>query len=157
MTTIRTVLSRDLSQPIEEVIKLEQQDEATVYREISEYVATDRIKKQYVQVLKAIADAPGEPTEGVGVWVSGFFGSGKSSFAKNLGYVLANRSLMGQPASQLFVNTLRGQWAAGDEQVARIADLADFIQARFASHVIMFDVQLDRAVRRTTEPIADIM
>lgn len=157
MTTIRTLLSRDLSQPIEEVVKLEQQDEATVYREISEYVATDRIKKQYVQVLKAIADAPGEPTEGVGVWVSGFFGSGKSSFAKNLGYVLGNRSLLGQPASQLFVKTLRSQSAAGDEQVARIADLADFIQARFASHVIMFDVQLDRAVRRTTEPIAEIM
>lgn len=157
MTTIRTLLSRDLSQPIEEVIKLEQQDEATVHREISEYVATDRIKKQYVQVLKAIADAPGEPTEGVGVWVSGFFGSGKSSFAKNLGYVLANRSLMGQSASQLFVRTLRGQSAPGDEQVARIADLTDFIQARFASHVIMFDVQLDRATRRTTEPIAEIM
>lgn len=157
MTTIRTLLSRDLSQPIEEVIKLEQQDEATVYREISEYVATDRIKRQYVQVLKAIADAPGEPTEGVGVWVSGFFGSGKSSFAKNLGYVLANRSLMGQPASQLFVRTLRDQSAKGDEKVGRIADLVDFIQARFASHVIMFDVQLDRATRRTTEPIAEIM
>lgn len=157
MTTIRTLLSRDLSQPIEEVIKLEQQDEATVYREISEYVATDRIKKQFAQVLKAIADAPGEPTEGVGVWVSGFFGSGKSSFAKNLGYILANRSLMGRPASQLFVDTLRRQSTAGDEQVAKIADLADFIQARFASHVIMFDVQLDRAVRRVTEPIAEIM
>ena len=111
MTTISNLLSRDISEPIEEVIKLEQQDEATVYREISEYVATDRIKRQYLQVLKAIADAPCEPTEGVGVLVSGFFGSGKSSFAKNLGYVLANRPILGQPASQVFVNTLRGQAA----------------------------------------------
>ncbi len=63
MQTIRDLLSRDLSQPIEEVIKLDQQDEQTVYDEITDYVATDRIKQQYWEVLKAIADAPGDPTE----------------------------------------------------------------------------------------------
>jgi len=99
MQTIRDLLSRDLTEPIEEVIKLDQQDEQTVYNEITDYVTTDRIKQQYMDVLKAIADAPGEPTEGVGIWISGFFGSGKSSFAKNLGYVLANRSVLGHPAS----------------------------------------------------------
>lgn len=46
MNTIRDLLSRDLSEPIEEVVKLDQQDEATVYSEITEYVATDRIKWQ---------------------------------------------------------------------------------------------------------------
>lgn len=156
MPTIGQLLSRDLAQPIEEVIKLYQQDELTVYREISEYVATDRIKAQYVQVLQAMADAPSDPTEGVGVWVSGFFGSGKSSFAKNLGYILANRPLQGQPASQLFVQQLQKQ-APTDPMVGRIADLAGFLTTRFDNHVIMFDVQVDRAVRKATEPIAEIM
>jgi len=45
-------------------------------------VATERIKEQYRTLFKAIADYPSEPHEGIGVWVSGFFGSGKSSFAK---------------------------------------------------------------------------
>ena len=67
-------------------------DEQSVYDEITEYVATDSIREQYHHLLKAIAEAPSEPHEGVGVWVSGFFGSGKSSFAKNLGYALQNRT-----------------------------------------------------------------
>jgi len=156
MQTVRELLSRDLSQPIEEVIKLDQQDERTVHNEITEYVATDRIKGQYLTILQAIADAPSDPTEGVGVWISGFFGSGKSSFAKNLGYVLANRGVLGKPAGDLFVRQLVQQ-APTDERVARIRDLVDFIGKRFDTHVIMFDVQVDRAVRRATEPIAEIM
>ena len=156
MQTIRDLLSRDLSQPIEEVIKLDQQDEQTVYTEITEYVATDRIKRQYMEILQAIADAPGDPTEGVGVWISGFFGSGKSSFAKNLGYILSNREVLGHPAAQLFVQQLQEQ-SPGDPLVGRIADTVNFINTRFDAHVIMFDVQVDRAVRRATEPIAEIM
>jgi phage terminase Nu1 subunit (DNA packaging protein) len=156
MQTIRDLLSRDLSEPIEEVIKLDQQDERTVYEEITDYVATDRIKRQYIEVLQAIADAPGDPTEGVGVWISGFFGSGKSSFAKNLGYILANRSLLSHPAGRLFVQRLQQQWP-NDPLVGRIDNLVSFITARFQTHVVMFDVQVDRAVRRATEPIAEIM
>jgi len=156
MQTIRDLLARDLSAPIEEVIKLDQQEEQTVFNEIGEYVATQRIKKQYLDVLGPIADGPGEPNEGVGVWVSGFFGSGKSSFAKNLGYVLANRSVMGQPAGQLFIQRLEGQ-APGDPLVKDIADRIAYINSRVFSHVMMIDVQVDRAVRRFTEPIAEIM
>ncbi len=52
-----------------------------------------------MEVLQAIAAAPGDPTEGTGVWISGFFGSGRPSFAKNLGYILANRSVLGDPAA----------------------------------------------------------
>ncbi|MCP4549289.1 MAG: BREX system P-loop protein BrxC [bacterium] len=156
MQTIAELLSRDLSQPIEEVIKLDQQDEKTVHTEITEYVATDRIKGQYREILQAIADAPGDPTEGVGVWISGFFGSGKSSFAKNLGYVLSNREVLNRPAAQLFIQQLQTQ-SPGDPDVERIGHLVSFINSRFDAHVIMFDVQVDRAVRRTTEPIAEIM
>jgi hypothetical protein len=156
MQTIRELLSRDLAEPIEEVIKLDQQDEVTVHNEITEYVATDRIKDQYMEVLQAIADAPGDPTEGVGVWISGFFGSGKSSFAKNLGYILANRSVLGHPAAKLFIQQLQQQ-SPHDPLVGRIADTVNYIHSRFDAHVIMFDVQVDRAVRRATEPIAEIM
>ena len=153
---IREVLARDLKKPIEEVVKLSQADEQTVHDEITEYVATDRIKRQYIDVLQAMADAPGEPTEGVGVWVSGFFGSGKSSFAKNLGYILANRPVLGTPAAELFMAQLERQ-APGDRAVKRLRQLVDFLDKRLDTQVIMFDVQVDRAIKRATEPLAEIM
>lgn len=156
MQTIRDLLSRDLSQQIEEVIKVDQQDEATVYRELTEYVATDRIKCQYRDLLQAIADGPGDPTEGVGVWISGFFGSGKSSFAKNLGYLLADYQVQDEPASQLFIRQLEQQ-DPKDREVEKIRDLLSYINNRLDTQILMFDVQVDRAVRRATEPIAEIM
>ena len=95
MEVIGDLLSRDLNQIIEEIIQVDQIDEQTVYSEITEYVATNRIKEHYKDLLEAIAAAPSEPSEGIGIWISGFFGSGKSSFAKNLGYVLSNPQVLG--------------------------------------------------------------
>src|SRR5579862_1117179 len=95
MTRIAELLDRDFSKRIEEIIKVNNDDEDTVYTELTEYVATNRIKTEYERLFSAMAAAPKSPNEGVGVWISGFFGSGKSSFAKNLGYVLANRAVRG--------------------------------------------------------------
>ena len=95
MKKIAELLSRDLSRRIEEVIQVDQAEEQAVFAEIDEYIATDSIRDQYAHLLKAIAEAPSDPNEAIGVWVSGFFGSGKSSFAKNLGYALQNNTSMG--------------------------------------------------------------
>jgi len=148
MNTIGDLLSRDLGRKIEEIIKLDQTDEQSVYAELTEYVATDRIRDQYYELLRAIAEAPADPHEGIGVWVSGFFGSGKSSFAKNLGYVLANPMIFGQPASALFTEQV-------DDQ--RITDLVDSVNTRIPIEVIMFDVRVEHSVRRGSERLAEIM
>jgi hypothetical protein len=145
---IRDVLARDLGQRIEEIIKVDQADEHTVYTEITEYIATDRIKREYYDLLKGIAEAYSDPHEGIGVWISGFFGSGKSSFAKNVGYVLADRQILGKRASELFEKQIVDR---------RISELVDFINMRIPTEVIMFDVSVDRAVRKTNERMAEIM
>jgi hypothetical protein len=134
--TIGSLLARDLRKRIEEIIKVDQADEQSVYTEITEYVVTDRLREHYRTLLRAIAEAPSEPHEGVGVWISGFFGSGKSSFAKNLGYVLANRTVLGKPAAALIKPQL------GDPLCS---DLIDSINLRIPSEVVMFDVQTDRS------------
>src|ERR1700730_11905226 len=109
MKLIRELLARDLKQRIEEIIKVNQADEQTVYTEISEYVVTNRIKQQYTELFKGIAEAPSDPHEEIGVWVSGFFGSGKSSFAKNMGYVLEDRQVCNERASELFKRQVADQ------------------------------------------------
>jgi hypothetical protein len=148
MELIGELLSRDLNQIIEEIIQVDQLDEQTVHSEITEYVATDRIKDQYYALLKAIAEAPSEPHEGIGIWISGFFGSGKSSFAKNLGYVLANPAILGSRYSDLFKRQLNDR---------RISELVEFVNNRIPTEVIMFDISKAKEVRRGDEKIAEVI
>ena len=119
MTRIADLLKGDFRKPIEEIIKVNNTDEETVYTELTEYIATDRIKSEYERLFAAMADAPKTPNEGVGVWISGFFGSGKSSFAKNLGYVLANRTVLGSRPARYSSRKLGKE----DHQLRRISQL----------------------------------
>ncbi len=148
MKTIGELLTRDLTRKIEEIIKVDQADQDSVYSEITEYIATDSIKEHYGTLLKAIAETPADPHEDIGVWVSGFFGSGKSSFAKNLGYALQNRKVLNQDFSTLFKKQL-------DDQ--RVGDLLDSINARFPTEVVLFEVAKERDTRKVTERIAELM
>jgi hypothetical protein len=148
MKTIGDLLTRDLSRKIEEIIQVDQAEEQPVYAEITEYIATDSIRQQYRHLLKAIAEAPSDPHESVGVWVSGFFGSGKSSFAKNLGYALENRTVLGSKFADLFKKQL------GD---IFTSDLLDLINAQTPTEVILFEVAKEADTRKVTQRIAELM
>lgn len=154
MKTIRNLLDRNLDKKIEEIIKLDQTDEQSVHTEITEYIITPSIREHYHDLLKAYAEAPAANNEDVGVWISGFFGSGKSSFAKNLGYVLSNREVLGEKAADLFKQQLDRE---NKDEAKKIGDLIDFINVKIPTDAIMFDVQVDRAVKTATESIAEIM
>ena len=106
--TITEIFKNDLSRRIKEVIKVDDPDLVTVAEEIEDYWVTDHIEQELVKVLDTYQDTILNPSEEVHVWVSGFFGSGKSSFAKVLGYVLANPILGTSSASELFTRQLAG-------------------------------------------------
>ncbi|AFY60111.1 BREX system P-loop protein BrxC [Synechococcus sp. PCC 6312] len=148
MKTIGDLLTRDLTRKIEEIIQVDQADEQSVYAEISEYVATDSIREQYHDLLKAMAEAPSEPHESIGVWISGFFGSGKSSFAKNLGYALQNRSVMSRSFADFFKQQI-------DDN--RISDLLDLINVKTPTEVILFEVAKEVDTRKVTQRIAELI
>ena len=148
MKTIGDLLARDLSRKIEEIIQVDQTDEQSVYSEITEYIATDSISDQYAALLKAIAEAPSEPHESVGIWVSGFFGSGKSSFAKNLGYALENRKVQGHNFADLFKTQIQNE---------KISNLLDLINTRFPTEVILFDIAKEQDTRRVTQRVAEFI
>ena len=148
MKTIGELLARDLNRKIEEIIQVDQADEQSVHAEITEYISTDSIRDQYHHLFKAIAEAPADPHESIGVWVSGFFGSGKSSFAKNLGYALENRTVLGSRFAELFKQQLSDQ---------RISDLLDLINVRIPTEVILFEVAKEADTRKVTQRIAELM
>ena len=58
MIKIADLLDRDFSTPIEEIIKVNNADEDTVHTELTEYVATPRIKDEYQRLFQAMAAAP---------------------------------------------------------------------------------------------------
>lgn len=99
---IAELFRRDIHRTIEEVVKVDLADEAVIATELDEYVATDHILEEFEKVLDAYQETINTPNESCTIWVSGFFGSGKSSWAKALGYLLWNPTIDGRPAIDRF-------------------------------------------------------
>jgi hypothetical protein len=97
---IDELFSRPIDRKIEEVIKVD--DESTIRTEVEEYIPTDHIEEELVDVLNQFQESILNPSETVNIWVSGFFGSGKSSFAKVLGYLIANPVVDGKSVADRF-------------------------------------------------------
>src|SRR3954452_6783374 len=97
---IKALFANDIHRRIEEVIKVDQTDEEILRDEINEYVVTDAIRAHYTDIYEAYLEMPNKPHEGMAVWVSGFFGSGKSSFAKMLGLSIENRVVAGESVAK---------------------------------------------------------
>ena len=92
---IKDLFLKPIDRPINGVIKADQMDAASVWQELEEYVVTKQISDylgKFFDAYLAAMDRPNDAviTERMGVWVSGFFGSGKSHFIKILSYLLEN-------------------------------------------------------------------
>ena len=92
---IRNIFEKDIFRAINGVVKAEQKNDAVVWQELDEYVVTKEIYAHFDKFYKAYIDCIVNPkntaiTDNMGVWVSGFFGSGKSHFIKILSYLLGN-------------------------------------------------------------------
>ena len=95
---IKELFTRDINRPINGVVKAEQLDDAVVWQELDEFVVTKELDQHLRRFFTTYTDAfdhPNDPTISgkIGVWMSGFFGSGKSHFLKVLSYILGNRQL----------------------------------------------------------------
>ena len=77
--------SKKLNRTIESVVTFGANTESDLSTEISEYVVTDKLHNNYEKVIQDLQTAFDDSSKEVGIWVSGFYGSGKSSFAKYLG------------------------------------------------------------------------
>ncbi len=97
MPTIREIIKRDIGVKIEGVVKVF--DRASLATEIREYVVTDKIEHELKRIFDTFTQVSetlrrgGAARDVMGIWASGFFGSGKSHLAKVLGHILHNTPL----------------------------------------------------------------
>jgi hypothetical protein len=93
---IKNLFERDIFRPINGVVKADQLDDSSVWQELDEFVITKELDQHFRKFidwyLQAVDQGKNpDPTGKMGIWISGFFGSGKSHFLKVLSYLLRNR------------------------------------------------------------------
>ncbi len=129
---IQDLFVKAINRPINGVIKADQNDSESVWQELDEYVVTKELdihfRKFFGAYLDAIANAGNPDLAGkVGVWISGFFGSGKSHFLKILSYLLENRAVtragQTQRAIAFFDGKIQDAMLAGDIKRAVNSDV----------------------------------
>lgn len=140
--------SKDINRKIESVVTFGANTKDDLEQELNEYVVTDKLKDNYTNVMERIREAFDQGSKEVGVWVSGFYGSGKSSFAKYLGYSFDKSINLtdGQTFGAKLMNKIGSSEAKALNNVLQT----------FNPVVIMIDLLVEmRAGKRV--PISDIM
>jgi len=99
---IQNMFQKNINRDINGVIKVAQDDEQSLIQELSEYIITKELRRHFNTFFDNYSKAIDQPTDKIGVWISGFFGSGKSHFLKMLSYLLSNKEVAGKHAIDYF-------------------------------------------------------
>ena len=104
---IRDTFATKIGERIEPVVKVAERRPAIVLNELANLVVTPQWERYLHHILDAYSDAADRTAEsGIGVWISGFFGSGKSLLLKTLGTLLEGGTLEGQSVHATFLDRL---------------------------------------------------
>lgn len=99
---INEIFAKPISRDIKGVVKVGQVEDAVRRQELEEYVVTKELQKHFASFFDAYQKGINGYTDNMGVWIDGFFGSGKSHFLKILSYLLKNEDIAGKPAIDYF-------------------------------------------------------
>ena len=128
MENLKKLYAKDIEREIQGVIKVD--DESYIGQELEEYVVTEELLKHFNSFFSAYNTGINTNTEKMGVWISGFFGSGKSHFLKIVSYLLENKLVNGKAAVDYF-----------DDKIEDKMLLADIKRAgNISTDVILFNI-----------------
>ncbi len=129
---IKDMFAKKIDREIQGVIIVGQGEDANVSQELEEYVVTRELQKHFADFYSAYNKGIVGTTPKMGVWISGFFGSGKSHFLKILSYLLENRQVGPRKAMDYFVE---------DKKIVDPMVLADMkLAADTPTDVILFNI-----------------
>ena len=129
---IREMFAKPIDRDLQGVIIVGQDETANVKQELEEYVVTRELQKHFADFFAAYKTGITGNTSKTGVWISGFFGSGKSHFLKILSYLLENKEIAGKKAIDYFVD---------NNKIADPMVLADMqLAANTPTDVVLFNI-----------------
>ena len=128
--TIKNILQKDIERKINGVVKADSNEKETIITELNEYVVTEEIRERLTKFFDKYIDSINFPTEDMGVWISGFFGSGKSHFLKMIGHILENNTYDGKKVVDFFKDKIDDAILMGNIEKA----------AEIPTDVILFNI-----------------
>ena len=129
---IKDMFRKKIDREIQGVIIVGQGEDTNVSQELEEYVVTRELQKHFADFFSAYKKGIVGQTPKMGVWISGFFGSGKSHFLKILSYLLENKRIENKHALDFFVE---------DEKIVDTMVLADMkLAAETPTDAILFNI-----------------
>ncbi|MCD7826384.1 MAG: DUF6079 family protein, partial [Clostridiaceae bacterium] len=134
---IREMFADDINRQINGVIKVDQDEQDVIKDEVQEYVITKELKKHIISFFDYYSEAFDTPTADIGVWISGFFGSGKSHFLKMLSYILEKRKVDGVPTVEMFRSKF-----ANDPATFMLIDNS----TRYDTETILFNIDIEGSI-----------
>lgn len=136
---IKDLFRKNIARPINGVVKADQLDEESIWQELDEFVVTKELDGHLRKFFERYCEAIDSPKDidvsgKIGVWVSGFFGSGKSHFIKVLSHLLANKEHTHDGKSKRAVDFF-------DDKIADATILGDIKRAvQSDTDVILFNI-----------------
>lgn len=129
---IKDMFAKPIDREIQGVIIVGQDENANVKQDLEEYVVTKELQKHFADFFSSYKKGIVGITPKMGVWISGFFGSGKSHFLKILSYLLENREVGGKHAIDYFVD---------DKKIVDPMVLANMqLAANTSTDVVLFNI-----------------
>lgn len=130
---------KEIDRDIKGVIKVGQSDDENIYQELDEYVVTSELEKYMERFFTAYKRGVESHTDKMGVWISGFFGSGKSHFLKILSYILSNKvvsDMRGKEhsASSFFLDGVKVESESLKKKIAEVSEWSKNVD------VILFNI-----------------
>ena len=111
---LKEMYEKPIDRDIKGVIKVGQDDNENIKQELEEYVLTDEIYKYINDFYDSYKKSLVDYTDKMGVWISGFFGSGKSHFLKILSYLLENKYVDNKYAVEYFNEKIKDPMLIAD-------------------------------------------
>jgi hypothetical protein len=128
---IKEMFKKEIDRDIKGVIKVGQKDDEDIYQELNEYIVTHELLKHFREFFESYKKGIGQYTDDMGVWISGFFGSGKSHFLKILSYILENKEVHGKKALDFFK----------EDKITDSTVIADMsLSSTISTDVILFNI-----------------